>query len=193
MRAGEICQLRCTDINFDNLCLTVGRSETADGEGRTIPINPDLQNALQEHREWFVARFGSILPDWYVFPESRSNESDPTRPVTTLKTAWTNLLKRAGVKGRLHDARHTFITEFAESGVGDQAILDLAGHVSPQMVKHYSYLRMQTKRDAMQQIWLKQQNASTESQATAPPKREHREKLDALAWKTVRRHLLTVM
>jgi integrase len=188
MRAGEIRHLRWMDINFDNLYLTVGRSKTAAGEGRTIPINPDLQNALLERREWFVARFGSILPDWYLFPGGRSNQLDPTRPVTTLKTAWTNLRKRAGVKGRLHDARHTFITELAESGVGDQTIMDLAGHVTPQMVKHYSHIRMQTKRDAVQQIWLKQQNASTESQATEQPQRGHRKEPDALDRRTVRRH-----
>jgi hypothetical protein len=65
--------------------------------------------------------------------------------------------------------------------------MDLAGHVSPQMVKHYSHIRMQTKRDAVQQIWLKQQNASTESQATEQPQRESRNKPGAQAKRTVRR------
>jgi hypothetical protein len=31
-------------------------------------------------------------------------------------------------KGRWHDTRHTLVTELAESGAGDQTIMDIAGH-----------------------------------------------------------------
>jgi integrase len=58
---------------------------------------------------------------------------DPTIPVTTLNTVWKNVKERAGVIGRFHDARHTFITDLCEAGNGDQTIMELAGHVSPQM------------------------------------------------------------
>jgi len=84
---------------------------------------------------------------------------DPTRPITTLKTAWANARERAGVTGRLHDSRHTLITELAESGAGDQTIMDIAGHVSRQMLKHYSHIRMQAKRDALEAVSKKQQEA----------------------------------
>lgn len=178
MRAGEIRQLRWADLNFEKSYLTVGRSKTDAGEGRTIPLNPDLQNALLQHREWFVARFGIADPSWYLFPTGRSNKLDPTRPVTTLKTAWSNVRKRAGVKGRLHDTRHTFITELAESGAGDQTIMDIAGHVSPQMVKHYSHIRMQTKRDAVEKVWLKQKTAANEPNLLEPQRQDIRRLLE---------------
>ena len=55
-------------------------------------------------------------PEWYVFPFGKPNPSDPTRPVTTLKTAWNNVRIKAEVKGRWHDNRHTLITDLAESG-----------------------------------------------------------------------------
>ena len=43
------------------------------------------------------------------------------------------------MQGRWHDNRHTFITELAESGeASDETIRDIAGHVSKQMLKHYS-------------------------------------------------------
>ena len=54
----------------------------------------------------------------------RRGGMDPSRPITTLKTAWTNVRKKAKVSGRWHDARHTLITELAESGAGDQTIMD---------------------------------------------------------------------
>ncbi len=60
--------------------------------------------------------------------------------------------KNAKVKGRWHDNRHTLITELAESGAGDQTIMDIAGHVSKQMLKHYSHIRMEAKRSALESI-----------------------------------------
>jgi hypothetical protein len=44
------------------------------------------------------------------------------------------------------------ITDLAESGAGDQTIMDIAGHVSKSMLKHYSHIRMEAKRDALKSI-----------------------------------------
>ena len=92
--------------------------------------------------------------------------SDPTHHVTTLKTAWTNVRDHAKVTGRFHDSRHTLITELAESGAGDQTIMDIAGHVSKQMLKHYSHIRMEAKRTALESIVKKQTDASSSGQQT---------------------------
>src|SRR5262249_21651175 len=136
---------------------TVGRSKTEAGEGRTVPFNPALLGGLQKHAEWYQLRFGRIEPEWYLFPFGQANHFDPTRPITTLKTGWINARDRAGVKGRLHDSRHTLITELAESGASDQTIMDIAGHVSRQMLKHYSHIRMKAKREALEAVWKKQE------------------------------------
>jgi len=71
------------------------------------------------------------------------------------------------VQGRLHDSRHTLITELAESGVGDQTIMDIAGHVSKQMLKHYSHIRMRAKREALESV-VKPASVSR-SEATMEP------------------------
>jgi integrase len=60
--------------------------------------------------------------------------------------------KNAKVKGRWHDHRHTMITDLAENGAGDQTIMDIAGHVSKNMLKHYSHIRMEAKREALESI-----------------------------------------
>ena len=44
-----------------------------------------------------------------------------------------------GLKGRLHDTRHTLITELAESGAGDETS---PGRVSRQMLRHYSHIQI---------------------------------------------------
>jgi integrase len=152
MRDAEIKNLTWGQIDFAKKFLAVGHSKTDAGEGRTIPLNSTLLAVFSEYGEWYRDKFGKPLAEWYVFPFGKPVPSDPTRPVTTLKTAWNNVRRNARVKGRWHDNRHTLITELAESGAGDQTIMDIAGHVSKQMLKHYSHIRMEAKRTALKAI-----------------------------------------
>ena len=100
-----------------------------------------------------------------------------TRPVTTLRTAWTKLRKNAKVVGRWHDHRHTLVTELAESGAGDEVIMSIAGHVSRAMLSRYSHVRMEAKRRALDEIAARQcaadekrkGDAERQMQATATP------------------------
>ncbi len=56
----------------------------------------------------------------------------------------------AGLKGlRFHDLRHHATTEFAESQASDQTTMAIAGHVSPKMLAHYSHVRLEAKRRAL--------------------------------------------
>ena len=50
---------------------------------------------------------------------------------------------------RFHDLRHHAITELAESQASDSTIMAIAGHVSPKMLQHYSHVRLQAKRPAL--------------------------------------------
>jgi integrase len=152
MRDAEIKTLTWGQLDFTKKYLAVGSSKTEAGEGRTIPLNSTLLEAFSEYADWYQEKFGKTRAEWYVFPFGKPSPSDPTRPVTTLKTAWNNVRKNAKVKGRWHDNRHTLITDLAESGAGDQTIMDIAGHVSKQMLKHYSHIRMEAKRRALESI-----------------------------------------
>jgi len=152
MRDAEIKTLTWGQLDFTKKYLAVGCSKTEAGEGRTIPLNSTLLEVFSEYADWYQEKFGKPRAEWYVFPFGKPSPSDPTRPVTTLKTAWNNVRKNAKVKGRWHDNRHTLITDLAESGAGDQTIMDIAGHVSKQMLKHYSHIRMEAKRRALESI-----------------------------------------
>ena len=46
---------------------------------------------------------------------------------------------------RFYDLRHHAITELAESQASDATIMSGAGHVSPKMLAHYSYVHIETK------------------------------------------------
>jgi hypothetical protein len=90
--------------------------------------------------------------------------------MVTLKTSWTNARTKARVRGRWHDNRHTLITDLAESGAGDETIRDIAGHVSKQMLKHYSHIRMEAKRRALEAIVTKPGQNATGNAASAASK-----------------------
>jgi integrase len=152
MRDKEIKTLFWAQINFQKKFLAVGRSKTEGGEGRTIPLNSDLYAVFLDYIEWYELKYGKIQPEWYVFPFGSPQPTDPTRHVTTLKTVWNNIRAKAKVKGRWHDNRHTLVTELAESGAGDQTIMDIAGRVSKAMLKHYSHIRMEAKRRALERV-----------------------------------------
>ena len=98
-----------------------------------------------------------------MFAFGKPRPVDPTRPIVTLSTSWNNVRKKAKVVGRWHDNRHTLITDLAESGAGDETIRNIAGHVSRQMLKHYSHIRMEAKRNALEAIVAKPERGKTGS------------------------------
>jgi hypothetical protein len=65
-------------------------------------------------------------------------------------TAWRALRDAAGLPGlRFHDLRHTVITELAEMGVADHVLESISGHLSRRMLEHYSHIRIDAKRQAL--------------------------------------------
>jgi hypothetical protein len=53
---------------------------------------------------------------------------------------------------RFHDLRHHAITELAEGRASDQVIRSIAGHVSQRMLEHYSHVRLEAKRKALEAL-----------------------------------------
>lgn len=153
MRSKEIRLLRWRQVNFEKKHITVGEAKTEAGKQRVIPMRPMLEVTLSTHASWYAATFGPLSPEWYVFPFcNRSKPIDPTRPVTSLKTAWGSIRKAAGVRCRIHDLRHTVCTKMAEAGVPEAAMLDIMGHMSAAMLRRYSHIRQAAKAAAMQAV-----------------------------------------
>jgi len=149
--------------------LTVRHSKTEAGE-RLIPLNASVWAAVLELRERARLLCGEPQPDWYVFPhgegqgpitrpknrpgpEAVTVKPDPTKPMSTWRTAWRKIVKEAGLPGlRFHDLRHHAITELAESLTSDAVTMSIAGHVSQRMLAHYSHVRLEAKRKALDGI-----------------------------------------
>jgi len=98
MRDAEIRTLTWGQLDFTKNYLAVGQSKTEAGEGRTIPLNSTLLEVFSEYVSWYQEKFGKPRTEWYVFPFGKPSPSDPTRPVTTLKTAWNNVRTNARLR-----------------------------------------------------------------------------------------------
>jgi integrase len=159
MRAGELKGMQWFQftINRRDNTLTIGPGKTIKGEGRIIPLNDELLEAYEERRAWYIKTFGEIKPEWHVFPFGRRGHMDPTRPVTTLKTAWKTVKRKTGIEGRFHDLRHSLNTELAETGASDHVIQGITGHVSPEMTRHYAHIRTKAKREALEAVLRRRQ------------------------------------
>jgi integrase len=160
MRGVEIKNLHWQDVDFLRNSFTVRRSKT-DAGLRSIPMNDDARAAVLELWERAKA-FDGTRPEHFLFPACEHGHIDPEHSQKSWRTAWRKLTKAAGIKGfRFHDCRHHAITELAESQASDATIMALSGHVSRKMLEHYSHVRQEAKREAVNVLSAKRPSNST--------------------------------
>jgi len=152
LRDSEIRLLRWGQIDLFKTMLTVGKSKTKEGTGRTVPLNSELVRVILDHKKWYEKEIGKAEPDRYVFPHGAHGDYDSKKPVTSLKSAWNTVRRETKVTARFHDLRHTLITKLAESGAGDETVMGIAGHVSRRMLSRYAHIRTEAKRRALEAI-----------------------------------------
>ena len=158
MRACEIKSLRWYDVDFLASTVTIRKSKTQAGQ-RVIPLNDDALSAMRELYSRAFA-IGAHSPDHFVFPACENGRFDPTTPQKSWRSAWRSLRKAAGIPAlRFHDLRHHAITELAESQASDATIMAIAGHVSRQMLEHYSHVRLDLKRKALDGLSTRRGNS----------------------------------
>ena len=156
---GEVMTLRRKDIDLEKRVLNV-TSEGAKNRFRIRPI--PLNDVALESCEFALevgAKKGAILPDHFVFPyrcggNLPASQFDPTRHITTFKTAWEQIRIAAGLGDlRLYDLRHTSITRLYENPNNSQETIEqIAGHHGPAMKKRYAHIRMEAKRAALARL-----------------------------------------
>jgi integrase len=158
LRKNEIRTLHWNQIDFEKRTLTVGKAKTLAGSGRVIPLNQPAFDALAK----WAGRLVEADHSDYVFPACEAagierehpdmERIDPSRPITSWRSAWRAAVRRANLQLRFHDLRHTCITKLAESQASEQTLMAIAGHVSRRMIEHYSHIRMEAKRAAVDAI-----------------------------------------
>ncbi len=164
LRASEARSLRMMDLrlNWDSGVvvsgeLTVPKSKTEAGTGRTIPLTSRVCAVLS----MWLARFAELKREEFLFPRHSIGLAGNNRlpcihsiradqQIGSWKKAWRLACKSAGVRYRWHDCRHSFVTRLAENPlVSEGTIRALAGHVSKKMLDRYSHVRVAAKQAAI--------------------------------------------
>jgi integrase len=160
LRNGELRTARWSQVDLLKAAFQVGKSKTAGGEGRIVPLNRAALGALTEWR----TRWPEAKPEDYVFPTEKLAYANPEafgqgvmmpyavdrrKPLGSWKRAWSTAKKQAGMECRMHDLRHSFISKLAETQTPDATIQALSGHLSRKMPEHYSHVRAEAKRRAV--------------------------------------------
>ena len=153
MRGGEMKGLRWRDVDLFDRTVCVRRENTKTNAGaRVLPLNREAILAFSELRDRAV-KLEASDSEHFVFPSCEKGHFDSNKPMKSWRSAWRNLTRLADLTGlRFHDLRHQAITELAENGLGDQTIMSIAGHVSRQMLDHYSHIRLTAKRRALEAL-----------------------------------------
>ena len=148
LRACEIKALRWRDVDLNGALVHVRRSKTPAG-WRSPTLNATCLHVVRYLRDE-AASLSFAEPDHFVFPwHGRNKRLDPSRGMTSWRTAWRNIRKASGLTNvRFHDGRHTAITTLAEKGLPDWVIQAQVGHVAPEMMKTYSHIRRQALNEA---------------------------------------------
>src|SRR5262249_171456 len=154
-----------SQIDFGVATVTVGKSKTMTGTGRTIPLNSRVLGVLK----LWASQFPSRRPEQFVFPSERygaagdgfeayAYDTDPSKPIRAWKTAWEAAKRRTGaaLQGkepndksartlhvRFHDLRHTACTRMLEGGIPYPVVASIMGwsaSTSIRMAKRYGHI-----------------------------------------------------
>lgn len=152
----ELWTLQHRDYDREQRRIHVGRKEAKNAyRVRVIPLNEMAYAAMERVLELAKKR-GSRHTEHYLFPYRISGNAyggffDPTRHQTTCKTAWKKLTIAANLPGlRPYDCRHCAITNLLQNpDVSEETVKAIAGHVSPEILKTYSHIRLEVKQAAL--------------------------------------------
>jgi integrase len=155
MRLGEIQRLQLRSIHLDGAqpYLYVRRSTTKSDRGaRYVALGRTACWALKK----LIRRaqiLGASEAEHFLCPTRREKHTrksdplngsqgyDPTHPQTSWAKEWNELRKRVGIEHRrFHDLRHSYISMAAEAGVPLAVTQAQVGHMTVQMVEHYTHV-----------------------------------------------------
>ncbi len=145
MRAGEIFDLQCHDLNFSHGIINI--MDPKNGEARQAYMTESVRKML-------LNRTADLAPDEYIF-KNQSGSPYSEIPKDYRETA--DKLFNKGIKDprqrvTFHTLRHTFASWLALRGESLLVIKELLGHKTLAMTMRYAHLMPDAKRKAIQGI-----------------------------------------
>ena len=156
------CLMEWGGVDLVGNTISYIRSKTRKATGGrviTLPIHPELREALERASAWRVAGNPYILPN--VAARYRQNRFGVQKDVqkiirlalgveVTAKASDTKSQRAIGASVySLHSFRHTFVSFCANAGVPLAVVQSIVGHGSPAMTLHYSHISGEAKQKAV--------------------------------------------
>lgn len=156
------CLMEWKGIDFDGGTISYVRAKTRKATGGkliTLPIHPELKDALIRAESWRIDGNPYILPN--VAERYKRNRFGVQKDVqkiirlalgveTTEKSDDTHTQRAIGASVySLHSFRHTFVSFCANAGVPLAIVAEIVGHGSPAMTRHYSHISNDAKAKAI--------------------------------------------
>jgi integrase len=131
-RKGEILRLKWNQVDLDQRVVRLRAGETKSGEGRVIPLAPELLEILRLHRQ-------TAGESEYVFTYHGA-------PFRDFRHGWEAACKAAGLwdektnrPARLfHDLRRTAVRNLVRAGVPERVAQEISGHKTRAVFERYN-------------------------------------------------------
>lgn len=156
----ELRKLRLRDVDLKERVMRVPAHAAKNAwRDRVIPLNDIAFKQFGRALDRAKNKLGASHPDHYIFPKRISpNHYDVTQPgpPSFIRVAFRNLKLAADLDWITpHCFRHQIITKMLENGAPEETVRAIAGHVSGNMMRHYSHTRIQAKAEVLGRLTKK--------------------------------------
>ncbi len=134
MRKNEILTLTWNQVDLGERLIRVVKTKS--GRSRSVPVNDTLYRVLK-----VFPKMGKPI---HVFPDPKTG-----KPYKEVRTSWEGACRRAGIKLRFHDLRHTFACRLVQRGCDIETLRALLGHHSISITERYVHTNEKQKREAV--------------------------------------------
>jgi integrase len=151
-RVSEIAGLTWSHIDLENSIVRLEAGETKNNEARTVYLDNELQEILQE--QWEARKQAKkLLP--CVFPNHNGSDK-----IKQFRKVWKKACDNAGIGHKLfHDFRRTAVRNMVRSGVPEGVAMRVSGHRTRSVFERYNIVN-----DADLRLAAQTQEAYLESQ-----------------------------
>ena len=132
MRRGEICALRCSDVNLSNNTIHISRSMVRTSTGKYTEKAPKTTESDR------IVSLPTFVADYIRKTANWTSSSQRIAPYTPdgLTNSFNYVVKKVGLpQMRFHDLRHFFATRLAYIGIPDKIICAQGGWKTDHVMK----------------------------------------------------------
>jgi integrase len=148
MRIGEVQHLTWDDVDFANGVLHIQAKEgwkPKTGDARVVPMSPAVKMMLADQPRCAA----------WVFTAKASNKhpaGDHQVSERRLLQHLQRVLKKLGLRGKLHTFRHSFISHALTQNTAEALVRRWVGHVDAEVMKRYTHIADDVSKAAMARL-----------------------------------------